>query len=60
MLNSEPLTEAINRGTEVADLKRIAIAGGMKTLHQDAMLKVRLGLTTIAEALGNVPPDLVL
>jgi type IV pilus assembly protein PilB len=60
MLNSEPLTEAINRGAEVAELKRIAIAGGMKTLHQDAMLKVKLGLTTTEEALGNVPPDLVL
>jgi type IV pilus assembly protein PilB len=33
--------------------------GGMKTLHQDSMLKVKLGVTTIDEALANVPPDLV-
>jgi type IV pilus assembly protein PilB len=31
----------------------------MKTLHQDSMLKVKLGLTTIEEALSNVPVDLV-
>ena len=58
MTNSEELTEAINRETEVAELKRIAIKTGMKTLHQDSMLKVKLGLTTIDEALANVPVDL--
>ncbi len=60
MTNSEALTEAINKEAEVAELKRIAMKGGMKTLHQDSMLKVRQGLTTIEEALANVPPDLVL
>jgi type IV pilus assembly protein PilB len=59
MTNSEELTEAINREAEVAELKRIAIKTGMKTLHQDSMLKVKLGLTTIEEALSNVPVDLV-
>jgi type II secretory ATPase GspE/PulE/Tfp pilus assembly ATPase PilB-like protein len=59
MTNSEELTEAINRQAEVADLKRIAIRTGMKTLHQDSILKVRLGLTTIDEALANVPVDMV-
>ncbi len=33
---------------------------GMKTLHQDSMLKVKMGLTTVEEALANVPPDLIL
>ncbi len=60
MTNSEELTEAINGRLQVADLKRIAVRGGMKTLHQDSMLKVRQGITTIEEALANVPPDLVL
>jgi type IV pilus assembly protein PilB len=58
MLNSEELTSAINRKVEVAEIKRIAMKGGMKTLHQDSMLKVRLGLTTMEDALANVPPDL--
>jgi type IV pilus assembly protein PilB len=60
MVNSEELTEGINKELEVAELKRIAMKNGMKTLHQDSMLKARMGLTTIEEALSNVPPDLIL
>jgi type IV pilus assembly protein PilB len=60
MTNSEELTEGINKEAEVAVLKRIAMKNGMKTLHQDSMLKVKMGLTTIEEALSNVPPDLIL
>ncbi|MDO8539071.1 MAG: ATPase, T2SS/T4P/T4SS family [Opitutaceae bacterium] len=60
MTNSEELTEGINKEIEVAGLKRIAMKTGMKTLHQDSMLKVKMGLTTIEEALANVPPDLIL
>jgi type IV pilus assembly protein PilB len=60
MVNSEELTEGINREVEVAQLKRIAMKTGMKTLHQDSMLKVKMGLTTVEEALANVPPDIIL
>ncbi|MBI3887113.1 MAG: Flp pilus assembly complex ATPase component TadA [Opitutae bacterium] len=60
MTNSEELTEAINKEVEVADLKRVAMRNGMKTLHQDSILKVFMGLTTLEEALSNVPPDLIL
>ena len=60
MVNREELTEAINKEVEVAGLKRIAMKNGMKTLHQDSILKVKMGLTTIEEALSNVPPDLIL
>jgi type IV pilus assembly protein PilB len=60
MVNCEELTEAINKEVEVAQLKRIAMKTGMKTLHQDSMLKVKMGLTTVEEALANVPPDLIL
>ncbi|HEY8932900.1 MAG TPA: ATPase, T2SS/T4P/T4SS family [Rariglobus sp.] len=59
MINNEELTNAINKEVEVAELKRIAMRTGMKTLHQDSILKVKMGLTTIEEALANVPPDLV-
>jgi type IV pilus assembly protein PilB len=58
MLNSEELTSAINRRCEVSEIKRIAIKGGMKTLHQDSMLKVKNGLTTMEDCLSNIPPDL--
>ena len=60
MTNSEELTEAINKEAEVAELKRVAMRNGMKTLHQDSMLKVKMGLTTMEDALANVPPDLIL
>ena len=60
MTNNEELTEGINKEIETAELKRIAVRGGMKTLHQDSMLKVKQGTTTIEEALANVPPDLIL
>ncbi len=59
MVNSEELTAGINKEIEVAELKRIAMRNGMKTLHQDSMLKVKEGVTTIEEALANVPPDLI-
>jgi type IV pilus assembly protein PilB len=60
MVNCEELTEGINKEVEVAQLKRIAMKTGMKTLHQDSMLKVKMGLTTMEESLANVPPDLIL
>ena len=59
MVNSEELTEGINNRVEVAELKRIAMRGGMKTLHQDSMLKVRSGTSTMEEVLAAVSPDMI-
>lgn len=59
MQNSEELTRAINENKETADLKRIAMRTGMYTLHQDSILKVTEGVSTVLEALGNVPPDMI-
>jgi type IV pilus assembly protein PilB len=58
MVSNEELIEAINKEMEAAELKKIAMRGGMKTLHQDSILKVKEGLTTIEEAIANVPPDM--
>ena len=58
MVTNEELIEAINKEAEAAELKKVAIRGGMKTLHQDSILKVKEGLTTIEEAIANVPPDM--
>jgi len=58
MITTEELIEGINKGMETAELKKICMRNGMKTLHQDSMLKVKDGLTTIEEAISNVPPDL--
>ncbi len=42
MVNNEEIVEAINNEVEVADLKRVCMKSGMKTLHQDSMLKVKM------------------
>jgi type II secretory ATPase GspE/PulE/Tfp pilus assembly ATPase PilB-like protein len=59
MANSEELTSAINQRLETAELKRIAMRNGMKSLHQDAMLKVRERTSTMVESISTVPPDMV-
>ena len=58
MITNEELVEGINKELETAELKKIAMRGGMKTLHQDSLLKVKEGLTTIEEAIATVPPDM--
>jgi type IV pilus assembly protein PilB len=58
MVTNDELIEAINKRTETSELKRIAMRGGMKTLHQDSMLKVKDGLTTMEEAIATVPADM--
>ena len=58
MISNEELVEGINKGMEATELKKIAMRGGMKTLHQDSLVKVKEGLTTIEEAIATVPPDM--
>ncbi|MCX6936651.1 MAG: GspE/PulE family protein [Verrucomicrobia bacterium] len=58
MVSNNELIEGINKGLEAAELKKIAMRGGMKTLHQDSLLKVKEGLTTLEESLATVPPDM--
>lgn len=58
MITNDELIEGINKGAEAAELKKMAMRGGMKTLHQDSLMKVKDGLTTIEEAIATVPPDL--
>jgi len=59
MVTNEELVEGINKQIEAAELKKIAMRGGMKTLHQDSLLKVKEGFTTLEEAIANVPPDMI-
>ena len=58
MITNDELIAAINKEAETAELKKIAQRGGMKTLHQDSLLKVKEGLSTLEEAITTVPPDL--
>jgi type IV pilus assembly protein PilB len=59
MTSSEELVRGINQKAETSELKRMAMRSGMKTLHQDTMLKVKEGLSSILESLTNVPPDMI-
>ena len=58
MLTNDELIEGINKKVETSEIKRIAMRGGMKSLHQDSMYKVKDGLTTMEEAIATVPVDL--
>ena len=58
MVTNEELVEAINKQVESVELKKIAQRQGMKTLHQDSLLKVKEGLSTLEEAIACVPPDM--
>ena len=58
MAINEELIQAINAEEEAIIIKRIAMRNGMKTLHQDSMLKVKEGISTMQEALSIVPSDL--
>ncbi len=60
MVTNEELIEAINKEAETAELKRIAMKGGMKTLHQDSMNKVKDGLSSMAEAISTISQDMEL
>ncbi len=44
-------------GVTAAAIKRVAMAGGMTTLYQDAMAKVRAGICGLDDVLTQVMPD---
>jgi type IV pilus assembly protein PilB len=58
MIVNEELIDGINKGLETAELKKISMRQGMKTLHQDSLYKVKEGVSTLEEAIATVPPDL--
>jgi len=55
--NTDELRTMINRKATVVDLKAAARSSGMRTLFEDLMEKVKMGLTSLPEALGTAPPD---
>ncbi len=54
---NDTLVHAINMGKTTSEFKQIAIENGMRSLHQDSMLKVKQGLTSVAEGLATVSVD---
>jgi len=57
MLVNEALRDAIIKNANADDLKKTAVAGGMTTLRQSALLKLYRGETTLEEVLNNSRPD---
>ena len=51
------LKELIIQGSSTAELKQEAIRLGFRTLRMSALHKVKIGMTTLAEAVGNTAPD---
>jgi type IV pilus assembly protein PilB len=51
------LKELIIQGCSTAELKQEAIRLGFKTLRMAALDKVKIGMTTLSEAVGNTAPD---
>lgn len=56
---SAEVKDAIYKGASPLELKRQALAGGMKSLRQSALLKLKAGLTTVEEVLNTTVSDLV-
>ena len=49
--------ELVLQGASVLDLKKQAVALGMKTLRASGLLKIKEGLTSLEEVLENTFPD---
>jgi type IV pilus assembly protein PilB len=52
---NDPLRSCIRTGGSPDELRALALSSGMKTMQEDAMEKVRDGLTTMQEVLRIVP-----
>ncbi|MHC5037529.1 MAG: ATPase, T2SS/T4P/T4SS family [Planctomycetota bacterium] len=57
MLINDELRDIINRRGTSEEVRAAAIKNGMRTLYQDAMVKVREGISSIEEALRTVRAD---
>ncbi len=55
--NTDELRSMICRGATSDNLKIAARRGGMRTLFEDCMEKVKAGLTSLPEAIGTARPD---
>jgi type IV pilus assembly protein PilB len=51
------LKELVIQGCSAAELKQEAIRLGFRTLRMAALAKVKAGMTSLAEAIGNTAPD---
>jgi type IV pilus assembly protein PilB len=57
LIMDDEIRDMINRRATALEIKKVAVANGMETLHDDSMLKVRQGICSIEEALRVVKVD---
>ncbi|MFA5072365.1 MAG: type IV-A pilus assembly ATPase PilB [Nitrospirota bacterium] len=54
----DEIKELVLQGASVMDIKKQAVALGMKTLRRSGLLKVQAGLTSLEEVVENTFPDI--
>ena len=54
---SDPVREAILKNLPSMEIKKIAMANGMRSLRQSALVKMVQGLTNAVEVVGSTAPD---
>ena len=59
LIVSEPLRQKCTSGADASELKKIAVAEGMKTLRDDGLLKVLDGITSVEEILRVTSEDAI-
>jgi type IV pilus assembly protein PilB len=57
MTLTDEIRDLVNKRAASETIKAAAIRNGMKTIHQDSLLKVKDGVTSLEEALANVKAD---
>ncbi len=58
MATNDELVRGINSRLQISQIKGIAIRNGMLTLHQDGVLKVKEGLSSLEECISTVHIDM--
>jgi len=53
----DPLKDLVINGASTAELKQEAIRLGMQSLRMSALSKMKSGITTLEEVVGNTAPD---
>jgi type IV pilus assembly protein PilB len=54
---NDAIRESIMSGAASMDLKKVAMANGMRTLRQSALMKMAAGFVSFTEAISNTASD---
>jgi type IV pilus assembly protein PilB len=57
LIINDEIRDLVNKRATAIEIKKLCVEQGMRTLHDDSMLKVREGITSVEEALRVVKVD---